>query len=146
GGIELGFNYRTRLTGLAQDEAEALGLILAAENPMIAKIGLGHAALRAKTKLVESFPDITRQRVSQTMERFTLVAEDTVDDPRIRALAMAIRAQTKVRIRFSSKTQQEIHPVAMELNGETWSVKDALTGDWVPIGAWGRLNVSAMRF
>ncbi|MEM8541435.1 MAG: HTH domain-containing protein [Pseudomonadota bacterium] len=146
GGIELGFNYRTRLTGLAQDEAEALGLILAAENPMIAKIGLGHAALRARTKLVESFPDITRQRVSQTMERFTLVAEDTVDDPRIRALAMAIRAQTKVRIRFSSKTEQEIHPVALELNGETWSVKDALTGDWVPIGAWGRLNVSAMRF
>lgn len=146
GGIELGFNYRTRLTGLAQDEAEALGLILAAENPMIATIGLGHAALRARTKLVESFPDITRERVSQMMERFTMVAEEPVDDPRIRALAMAIRARTKVRIRFSSKTEQEIHPVAMEMNKESWSVKDALTEDWVPMDVWGRLNVSAMRF
>lgn len=146
GGIELGFNYRTRLTGLAQDEAEALGLILTAENPMIATIGLEHAALRARTKLVESFPDITRERVSQMMERFNLVAEEPVDDPRIRALAMAIRAQTKVRIRFSSKTEQEIHPVALELNSNDWSVKDALTQAWIAMDAWGRLNVSAMRF
>jgi predicted DNA-binding transcriptional regulator YafY len=57
GGIELGFNYRTRLTGLAQDEAEALGLILSARNPLIAALDLDHAAARARAKLVESLPD-----------------------------------------------------------------------------------------
>ena len=87
GGIELGFNYRTRLTGLAQDEAEALGLILAAENPMIAALGLGSAATRAKTKLVESFPDKTRDRVAEMMSKLTLVADSPNDDPRIRAPA-----------------------------------------------------------
>ena len=57
GGIELGFNYRTRLTGLARDEAAALGLILSAENPMISALGLENAAKRARAKLIESLPD-----------------------------------------------------------------------------------------
>lgn len=39
-GIERGFNYRTRLTGLARDYAAALALILAADSPMVSALGL----------------------------------------------------------------------------------------------------------
>lgn len=146
GGIELGFNYRTRLTGLARDEAEALGLILAAQNPMIAALGLDHAAQRARTKLIESFPDLTRVRVATTMKRFTAEIEDPMDDPRIRALALAVRAETHVRLRFMQKDEQVIHPVGLHTDGQTWSVRDDLSQAWIERSQWGRINVSALKF
>ena len=146
GGIELGFNYRTRLTGLARDEAEALGLVLSAENPMIAALGLGQAAARARAKLIQSLPDRTRERAEKTMAQFTTIVDDPGDDPRIGALAKAVQARMVVRLRFASKTEQTIHPVAMELNKETWRVRDALSGARIPLADWGRLNVSALQF
>ncbi len=146
GGIELGFNYRTRLTGLAQDEAEALGLILSAQNPMIDALGLGQAAARARAKLIESFPDKTRERAARTMAQFTTVADDPIDEPRIAALAKAIRARLVVRLRFASTEERTIHPVAMDLNIESWRVRDGLTDDWVSLEDWGRVNVSALQF
>jgi len=60
GGIELGFNYRTRLTGLAGDEAEALAVWLSAPPPDLAQMGMSEAAARARAKLVESLPDRAR--------------------------------------------------------------------------------------
>lgn len=47
GGIELGFDYRVRLTGLTDDEAEALGVILALPLDGLDKIGLGVAEKRS---------------------------------------------------------------------------------------------------
>jgi predicted DNA-binding transcriptional regulator YafY len=146
GGIELGFNYRTRLTGLAKDEAQALGLILGAKNPMIAALGLEDAASLAKTKLVESFPDRTRDHVTEMMSRFTLVAEEPLSDPRVRALALAVQARSEVRLRFGSDAEQLIHPVAMEMDSTSWRVFDALGSVWIALAVWGRLNVSAKRF
>ncbi len=146
GGIELGFNYRTRLTGLAKDEAEAMGLILGSDTPMIAALGLKDAATRARVKLIESFPDLVRDRARGTMTRFTVVAEDPPDDPRIKALSIAIRAGTMVRLRFTSSTEQLIHPIGLRLDGADRAVHDAATDDWISIGDWGRINVSAKRF
>ncbi|MEP5729635.1 MAG: HTH domain-containing protein [Sulfitobacter sp.] len=146
GGIELGFNYRARLTGLTTDEARALGLILGAANPMTRAIGLDHAAALAKAKLIESFPDTTRAHVVEMMSRFTVVQNDPIDDPRIRALALAIQAGTIVRLCFGSKAEQVIHPVAMEMNKTNWRVYDAQSERWVAQDNWGRLNISAKRF
>ena len=50
GGVELGFNYRTRLTGLAADEAEALALWLSDLPPTLVALGLGGAARRVRAK------------------------------------------------------------------------------------------------
>ena len=63
GGIELGFNYRTRLTGLATEEAEALGVMLSVADSATRDLGIGASAARAKAKLIESFPDGVRQNV-----------------------------------------------------------------------------------
>ncbi len=145
GGIELGFNYRTRLTGLARDEAAALGLILAAENPMISALGLENAAKRARAKLIESLPDKTRHEAKKTTGSFVLNEGEVVHDKRLRAMARAVHAETSVRVRFSTKTEQVIHPVWLEKTDATWRVYDGLTETFLPIDHWGRLNISAMR-
>ncbi|WP_373636746.1 helix-turn-helix transcriptional regulator [Yoonia sp. BS5-3] len=146
GGIELGFNYRTRLTGLAQDEAQALGLILNAENPMIAALGLAGAAAQARTKLVESFPDKTREHVKRMMAQFRMVTPAPDEDPRVKALAMAVQTRRQTRIGFTTQAEQLIHPIAMTLNGFDWQVKDARSGGWIRRENWGRVNISAKRF
>jgi len=145
GGIELGFNYRTRLTGLARDEAAALGLILAAKNPMVSALGLENAAKRARAKLVESLPDKSRQEAKATTRRFVLNDGKNVHDKRLRAMARAVSAQTIVRVRFATKTEQVIHPVKLEKTDTNWHVYDGLTETALPLEQWGRLNVSAMR-
>ncbi|WP_299691912.1 HTH domain-containing protein [uncultured Tateyamaria sp.] len=146
GGIELGFNYRTRLTGLARDEAEALGLILSADSPMISALGLGHAANRARAKLVESLPDKTRMIVKDRMAQFTQTPPAPVDDARVLAVSRAVRARTIIRLRFASPAEQVIHPVGLHLDGATWHVQDARAGCRIAMADWGRINVSAKRF
>ena len=47
GGIELGFEYRTRLTALAADEAEAIGVLLSRPTDELAALGIADAATRA---------------------------------------------------------------------------------------------------
>ena len=145
GGIELGFNYRTRLTGLASDEAAALGLILAAENPMVSALGLENAAKRARAKLIESLPDKTRHAAKLTTSKFVLNDGEIVHDKRLRAMARAVHAETLVRIRFATKEEQVLHPIRLEKTDKTWRVHDGLTETALPIESWGRLNISAKR-
>ncbi|MEX0285751.1 MAG: helix-turn-helix transcriptional regulator [Paracoccaceae bacterium] len=146
GGIELGFDYRTRLTGLARDEAQALGLILSASNPMIGALGLEQAATRARAKLVESFPDRTREHVSTMMKQFRWTADHSGHDARISAMARAVQAQSKVRVQFATDHERLIHPIALALGGDTWRVQDALQEDWLDLQDWGRINISARTF
>ncbi len=144
GGIELGFNYRTRLTGLATDEAEALAVILNHDSPAIAALGLTQAAGRARAKLVESFPDRTRAVLSKTARRFRIESPPgPAADPRVEALARAIRARTVVRLRARSSAPQTIHPAALVFQ-DTWLLEDARPKvEPVPMPLWGDINISA---
>ncbi|WP_299472431.1 HTH domain-containing protein [uncultured Roseibium sp.] len=146
GGIELGFNYRTRLTGLAQDEAAALGLILTADTPMVSALGLENAAKRAQAKLIESLPDKTRLAVKTVTEQFTLNRSTAVDDPRVRAMSLAVRAGTVVRLRFATPDELSIHPIELMLDDTDWSVRDDDTQSLIPLADWGRLNISSIAF
>lgn len=146
GGIELGFNYRTRLTGLDQDEAEALGVVLGAKLPVLQALGMADAARRATAKLIESFPDKVRETTQRAMTQFAVAAEEQVQDARIAAFAEAIRGRRIVRINASGRSAQIIHPTALRYSGAQWVVADARKGHDIALDTCGDINISAHRF
>ena len=148
GGVELGFNYRTRLTGLASDEAEALGVLLGQPSPMLAAVGLADAATRARTKLMESLPDPVRGAAQIALERFRVRSSAAPPtDPRVAALAEAIRHRSVVRIRATEGARRTIHPIALTLTGEAWQIVDQQRPDQpVPLAECGTINISRHTF
>jgi predicted DNA-binding transcriptional regulator YafY len=142
GGIELGFNYRTRLTGLAEDEAEALAIWLAAPPAAIAALGLGPAAARAKAKLVESFPDRSRAVMATTFARFPRDPDPADTDPRIAAIAGAIRAGLTLRLRARSSNPIALKPTSLIHGPQGWSVFGPPLTAPVPQSDWGDINLS----
>jgi predicted DNA-binding transcriptional regulator YafY len=148
GGVELGFNYRTRLTGLSPHEAEALGLLLGAPSPLADALGLGPAAAAARTKLLESLPDGVRETAMAAQQRFRVAStKASAVDPRVAPLAKAIREQRRVRVRVLSASPRTIHPVALLLGPAGWAIDDALApGKPVPLSSCEDINISALRF
>lgn len=148
GGIELGFNYRSRLTGLAADEAEAIAVMLARPAPELEALGLASAGARARAKMFESFPDGVRQRMDLARGWFRFAAaRDAEIDPRVPALAKAIRARSIVRIAARTARPRTIHPIGLVRSEDGWAVVDQLDHER-PIGldACGDINISARKF
>ncbi|MCC6988705.1 MAG: HTH domain-containing protein [Acidobacteria bacterium] len=149
GGIELGFDYRTRLTGLAADEAEALGVLLARPLDDLAPLGLADAAGRARRKLLEALPDAVRARAQEGAERFRFVPANAAagGDLRLAALAAAVRHRRVVRIQAYQPGERVIHPRALVCEAAGWVVDDALAPQSpVPLHACGDINISAKTF
>jgi predicted DNA-binding transcriptional regulator YafY len=147
GGIELGFDYRTRLTGLDEDEAMAMGVMLSATPPALTDLGLGPAADRARAKMREAFPDRTRRQMATATALFHLAPVARPDpDPRRAALALAVRDRRIVRLQSRSPAARLIHPSALTIAPAGWTVTDALTSSDIAESAWGDVNISARRF
>lgn len=149
GGIELGFNYRTRLTGLDTDEAEAMAMILVRPMPELAALGLAAAGARARAKMLESFPDRVRAAMQRAGRQFRYAAAvaDGAIDPRVPALAEAVRRRNIVRMRANGPDERIVHPVALVLGRDGWQVVDARDpAAPIPVAACGTINVSAHTF
>lgn len=147
GGIELGFQYRTRLTGLSTDEAEALGVLLGRETPELAALGLAASASRARTKLIESLPDASRTIAQRAASRFRLDTADLTQDERVPALAEAVRRQRVVRIRAQGPNSRTVHPLGLTLRNDGWQVFDGLEPTTpIPLAECGTINISSQTF
>jgi predicted DNA-binding transcriptional regulator YafY len=146
GGIELGFDYRTRLTGLDADEAVAMGVILSGTPPELVDLGLGVAADRARAKIWEAFPDQTRARMARARDWFQRDNARQAADARRAALALAVQEGRIVRLAARSSAPREVHPVAMILSVSGWRVVDGRSGEVIGETDWGDVNISARRF
>ncbi|MBY0422542.1 MAG: HTH domain-containing protein [Parvularculaceae bacterium] len=147
GGVELGFNYRTRLTGLSADEAEAMAVMLARPIPELEALGLAQAGARARAKMLESFPDGVRDRVERAQAWFQFAAHPSEEeDERVAALARAVRERRIVRIRARSKSPLAVHPASLLRTESGWSIRDAKSGSTIPLDECGDINISAHSF
>ena len=125
GGYRLAGGYRTRLTGLTADEAEAL---FAAGIPgPAAELGLGGELAAARLKLLAALPHELQERATRASRLFHLDtrgwfrAEDTV--PHLPALAAALWSGCRVRLRYREggrAVQRTVDPLGLVLKGGAW--------------------------
>ena len=125
GGYRLAGGYRTRLTGLTADEAEAL---FAAGMPgPAAELGLGGELAAARLKLLAALPHELQERATRASRLFHLDtrgwfrAEDTV--PHLPALASAVWQGCCARIRYregGGVVRRTIDPLGLVLKGGAW--------------------------
>lgn len=125
GGFQLVDGYRTKLTGLASEEAEAvfmIGLPGAAS-----ALGLGDAATRAGRKLLAALPPALSESAGRLGGRFHLDAIDwyraAEPAPHLPALARAVLDQRALTMTYESwkKTREwRVEPLGLVLKAGAW--------------------------
>jgi predicted DNA-binding transcriptional regulator YafY len=125
GGYRLPGGYRTRLTGLTADEAEAL---FAAGMPgPAAELGLGGELAAARLKVLAALPSELQERATRAQRLFHLDtrgwfrAGDRV--PHLPALAAAVWRGQRVRIRYREGrrvVQRTLDPLGLVLKSGAW--------------------------
>lgn len=125
GGFQLLGGYRTRLTGLAADEAEAM-VMIGMPGPAAA-LGLGPAAARARGKLMASLPPAGSAEAGRMAARFHIdpsdwyQAEEPV--PQLPAMARAVLDQRAVTMTYESWTGVRdwlVEPLGLVLKAGAW--------------------------
>jgi predicted DNA-binding transcriptional regulator YafY len=127
GGIRLVDGYRTRLTGMTADEAEAL--FLAGLPGPAAELGLGTVVAAVQLKVLASLPPELRARASRLVERFHLDAGDwfraSQPVPHLGALSDAVWSSTRITIdyqRGDSPVRRILEPLGLVLKAGIWYV------------------------
>jgi len=121
GGYRLARGYRTRLTGLTGEEAEALFAVPAAE------LGLGRVLAEARLKLLAALPPELQERAERSARLFHLDThgwfrgEDKT--PHLPALASSVWQGKRVRARYREGAQvvrRTLDPLGLVLKAGAW--------------------------
>jgi predicted DNA-binding transcriptional regulator YafY len=133
GGIRLIDGYRTRLTGMTADEAEAL--FLSGLPGPAAELGLGTVVAAARLKVLASLPVELRARASRLVERFHLDAAAwyRADEPvpLLGPLSEAVWESQRIQIGYDrgDKTVDRIlDPLGLVLKAGVWYLIAAADG------------------
>jgi predicted DNA-binding transcriptional regulator YafY len=134
GGVQLVDGYRTRLTGMTADEAEAL--FLSGLPGPAAELGLGTVMTAAQLKVLAALPGELRARASRLVERFFLDAagwfHGSEPVPHLSTLAQAVWDSRGVTIDYERgdvRVTREIQPLGLVLKAGTWYVVALFEGE-----------------
>jgi predicted DNA-binding transcriptional regulator YafY len=127
GGYRLVDGYRSRLTGLGRDEAQALVAIGAAGPAR--ELGLGQALMSARLKLAAALPAGLREETQAAAGRFHLDAPgwfaQRTPVPFLEALAVAVFGDRAVEARYRGRTGSrgcQLEPLGLVLKAGRWYV------------------------
>lgn len=133
GGVRLVDGYRTRLTGMTADEAEAL--FLSGLPGPAAELGLGTVVAAARLKVLAALPPELRARASRLVERFHLDAaawfRADEEVPHLPALSGAVWSGKRLRISYERGDQaveRVLDPLGLVLKAGIWYVVAASDG------------------
>jgi predicted DNA-binding transcriptional regulator YafY len=133
GGIRLVDGYRTRLTGMTPDEAEAL--FLAGLPGPAAQLGLGTVVAAAQLKVMAALPPELRSRASRLVQRFHLDAagwfQANEEVPHLATLSTAVWEGRKVAVEYhrgDDVVSRTLEPVGLVLKGGVWYVVAVVEG------------------
>jgi predicted DNA-binding transcriptional regulator YafY len=132
GGIRLVDGYRTRLTGMTGDEAEAL--FLAGVPGPAAELGLGTVVAAARLKVLAALPPELRTRASRLVERFHLDAvgwyQGSEPVPHLATMSEAVWETRRVRIEYRRDriVERELEPLGLVLKAGVWYVVASAEG------------------
>lgn len=143
GGIRLVDGYRTRLTGMTADEAEAL--FLAGVPGPAAELGLGTVVAAARLKVLAALPPELRTRASRLVERFHLDAvgwyQSSEPVPHLAPISEAVWESQRVNIdyRRDRVVARTLDPLGLVLKAGVWYVV-ALTEGQIRTYRVSRIN------
>ncbi len=125
GGVRLVDGYRTRLTGLTSEEAEAL--FLSGLPGPAAQLGLGTVVAAARLKVLAALPPELRTRATRIQARFHLDAPGWFQQaeplPSLELLAAAVWESREVDVTYRREERVErrrLAPLGLVLKGGTW--------------------------
>jgi predicted DNA-binding transcriptional regulator YafY len=135
GGYRLVDGYRTRLTGLTEDEALSL-FVVGLPGPAAA-LGLGDEAASAERKLLAALGPAQRVRAGQLRDRFRLDVSAwyhaAEQPPHLAALAEAVLDDRVVDVAYRRweaprEVERRLAPYGLVLKGGTWYLVAASEG------------------
>lgn len=139
GGYSLLEGYRTHLTGMTADEADALALSGMPE--AAAELGLGRVLAAAQLKVQAALPGELSDRAGRIAERFHLDAPGWFREadhvPTLTGVADAVWNQRLLRVRYrrwatggrEPEVERELAPLGLVLKAGTWYLVAVPGGD-----------------